>query len=414
MGWFKRKEKALRPAGGGLLGMIRDIFTGSWQTVTPLEAADALRAKAVYACINRIAQDISKLDFRAVADNQGVPEPARWHWVSKLLIRPNHYQTRIQFIEAWIVSRLISGNVYVLKTRDVEGRVNGLHVLHPGRVTVLVADDGSVFYRISADTLAGEPIERTVPASEIIHDRFNCLHHPLIGVSPIYACGMAAAQSQSIQSSSTALFQNMARPSGFLVTPNKLSQEGATLLKAQFDSKHSGKNQGGVAVLTEGVDFKPMVMSAVDAQLINQLQWTDEAICSVFSVPAYMVGVGPLPNYSNIQSLNQQYYSQCLQSHIEAIELSLDDGLGLGGDYWVESDLDGLLRMDTASLFEANNLAVGGGWMKPNEARRRAGLPPVEGGDTPYMQQQNFALAALAKQALPAAKPPGVPDADQS
>jgi HK97 family phage portal protein len=413
MGWFKRKEKALQPAGGGLLGMIRELFTGAWQSVTPLETADALRAKAVYACINRIAQDISKLDFRAVGDNQGVAEPARWHWASKLLLRPNHYQTRIQFIEAWIVSRLISGNVYVLKTRDADDRVDGLHVLHPGRVTVLVADDGSVFYRISADTLAGEPIERTVPASEIIHDRFNCLHHPLIGVSPIYACGMAAAQSQSIQSSSTALFQNMARPSGFLVTPHKLSPDGATLLKTQFDSKHSGKNQGGVAVLTEGVDFKPMVMSAVDAQLINQLQWTDEAICSVFSVPAYMVGVGPLPNYSNIQSLNQQYYSQCLQSHIEAIELSLDYGLGLERDYWIECDLDGLLRMDTASLFEANNLAVGGGWMKPNEARRRAGLPPVEGGDTPYMQQQNFALAMLAKQALPAAKPLEVTDADQ-
>lgn len=414
MGWFTRKEKALRPAGGGMFGMIRDVFTGAWQTVTPLETADALRAKAVYACINRIAQDIAKLDFRAVVDNQGVPEPARWHWASKLLRRPNHYQTRIQFIEAWVVSRLISGNVYVLKTRDAEGRVDGLHVLHPARVTVLVADDGTVFYRISADNLAGEPIERTVPASEIIHDRFNCLHHPLIGVSPIYACGMAAAQSQSIQSSSAALFQNMARPSGFLVAPQKLSQEGAEILRSQFQSKHSGKNQGGVAILTEGVEFKPMVMSAVDAQLINQLQWTDEAICSVFSVPAYMVGVGPLPNYSNIQSLNQQYYSQCLQSHIEAIEMSLDDGLGLAGDYWIECDLDGLLRMDTASLFEANNLAVGGGWMKPNEARRRAGLPPVEGGDTPYMQQQNFALAELAKQSVNASKPQEVPDADHA
>ncbi|WP_416380911.1 hypothetical protein, partial [Klebsiella pneumoniae] len=33
-----------------------------------------------------------------------------------------------------------------------------------------------------------------VPAREVIHDRFNCLFHPLIGLSPIYAAGLAAMQ----------------------------------------------------------------------------------------------------------------------------------------------------------------------------------------------------------------------------
>ncbi len=34
--------------------------------------------------------------------------------------------------------------------------------------------------------------------------------------------------------------------------------------------------------------------------------------------------------------------------------------------------------------------------MAPNEARRREDLPPVDGGDTPYLQVQNYSLAALA------------------
>ena len=33
----------------------------------------------------------------------------------------------------------------------------------------------------------------------------------------------------------------------------------------------------------------------------------------------------------------------------------------------------------------------------PNEARAEIGLQPVAGGDTPYLQQQNYSLAALAK-----------------
>jgi hypothetical protein len=53
--------------------------------------------------------------------------------------------------------------------------------------------------------------------------------------------------------------------------------------------------------------------------------------------------------------------------------------------------------MDTATLYESNNKAVGGGWMEPDEARFRANLRPVPGGNTPYLQQQNYSLAALAK-----------------
>ena len=33
----------------------------------------------------------------------------------------------------------------------------------------------------------------------------------------------------------------------------------------------------------------------------------------------------------------------------------------------------------------------------PNEGRRQLDLPPVPGGDTPYLQVQNYSLEALAK-----------------
>jgi hypothetical protein len=54
--------------------------------------------------------------------------------------------------------------------------------------------------------------------------------------------------------------------------------------------------------------------------------------------------------------------------------------------------------MDTPSLIKACSEAIGGGGMSPNEARRRfLGLGKVKGGDTPYLQQQNYSLAALDK-----------------
>jgi len=56
-----------------------------------------------------------------------------------------------------------------------------------------------------------------------------------------------------------------------------------------------------------------------------------------------------------------------------------------------------LLRMDTATRYDARNKAVAGGWMSPNEARALENMAPVKGGESPYLQQQNYSLAALAK-----------------
>jgi phage portal protein BeeE len=114
-----------------------------------------------------------------------------------------------------------------------------------------------------------------------------------------------------------------------------------------------------------------------------------------------MVGVGPMPNYDNIEALNQQYYSQCLQKLIEDIELVLDEGLGLtDGDvaaqrYGTEFDTDDLLRMDSATLLQT--LRDGKDYYTPNEGRRRLGLRKVSGGDVVYRQQQDYSIEALNK-----------------
>src|SRR5690606_20577332 len=121
---------------------------------------------------------------------------------------PNHYQTRIQFFESWVLSKLQNGNAYILKERDRDGKVVAFHVLDPTRTRPLVSDSGSVFYELNADKLAGVDDQISVPARDVIHDRFNCLFHPLVGLSPIFAGGLAAMQGISIQEDSTLFFQN--------------------------------------------------------------------------------------------------------------------------------------------------------------------------------------------------------------
>lgn len=383
--------------GGWWPLIIREPFSGAWQSNRELLPETLLAFYAVYACITLISADIGKLEVRLMErDEHDIWSPANNPAFSPVLRKPNHYQTRIQFIENWIMSKLTRGNAYILKERDGRGVVVAMHVLDPTRVMPMITADGDVYYQLNDDRLAAIVDDGVlVPASEIIHDRMNCLFHPLIGTSPLFACSLAARQGLAIQNNYASFFENGAQPGGILIAPGAISQETADRLKLKWEENFSGANRGRLAVLGDGMKYESLTMNAVDAQMIEQLKMTGEVVCSVFHVPGYMVGIGTMPTYNNIEALAQNYYSQCLQSLIESLELCLDEGLALPANFRTEADLDGLLRMDTATMVKTLSDGVGGGIMEPNYARRRLNLPPVTGGETPYMQQQNYSLAAL-------------------
>ena len=169
-----------------------------------------------------------------------------------------------------------------------------------------------------------------MPASEIIHDRMNCLYHPLMGLSPIYACGLASQQGLAIQNGSTEFFTNMSRPSGILTAPGPISDEDAVAVGNQWQANYSGANAGRVAVLGDDLKYQPLSVTAEDSQLIEQLRMTAEIVCSCFHVPPFKIGMGPLPATASLEVLNGIYYSDCLQALIESWEATMDDGLGIG------------------------------------------------------------------------------------
>ena len=383
---------------GGWLPIVREAFSGAWQNNVEIKNDVVLTYSAVFACMTLIASDIAKMPLRLVAlGSDGVWGETSDPAISPLLRKPNPYQSRIQFFESWVLSKLSTGNTYVLKQRDDRRRVVALHVLDPHRVQVYVADSGEVFYKVQDDDLAKVEEPVYIPANEIIHDRFNCLYHPMIGMSPITASGLAAMQGVSIQNNATNLFKNGSMPGGILSAPGRISQESADTMKADWEANFGSGKFGKVAVLGDGLKYEQMAMTAVDSQLIEQLKWTAEVVCSTFHVPPYKIGVGAMPSYNNVQALNIEYMSQGLQRLIEDVELCLDDGFEFPAGRGVEFNVKALLRMDSVTQMSVIKEAIGSGVMSPNEGRKELDLKPVEGGESPYLQQQNYSLAALAK-----------------
>jgi HK97 family phage portal protein len=407
------------PGTGGWLSVVREPYTGAWQQNAEIAAPSVLAYSAVYACTTLIAQDIGKLRVRLVAqDADGVWAETYSPAFSPVLAKPNRYQILPKFLEQWMVSKLTHGNTYVLKERDERGVVVALYVLDPTKVKPLVTPDGAVYYELTTNPLAGLADTVTVPAREIIHDLMVPLFHPLVGVSPIFACGMVALQGLKIQENSTNFFANGSSPGGVLLVPGNLNQEQAEKIAAEWAAKYTGMNAGKVAILPNGITYEALSVNAADAQLIEQLKWTVEQVCACYHIPAALIDSSHQPPYANSDPLVQQYYSQCLQCLIVALELALDYGLGLvdvpGKTYGTEFDVDDLLWMDTATKTKAATDAIVGGVLSPNESRQKYfGVGPVPGGDTPYLQQQMFSMAALAERDAndPFTKAPSAPPA---
>ena len=399
MGFFDRlfRKKSLSSVNSG--GMWNSIFGfhANFQTDVNYSNEDLAAHPAVFSCVSLISQDIGKMGVM-LKKKQGnilvdVPIPKELN----ILKKPNHYQNWQQFLEFWMVCRKLRGNVYAFKVRDPWGGVAKLVLLNPDQTKPLVSDDGQVFYQLGLDTLNGT--ESVVfPASEIIHDRENCLFHPLVGIPAITAYGLASGLGLNILKNSKTMFGNMSRPSGLLTAPGPISNQKASEIGVAWNANYSGQNVGKTAVLGDDLKYQPITMSASDTQTIEQLKMSNEIICSVLHVPAFKVGYGSIPAGQKVGDLNEIYFSDCLQSPVEAIENLIDDAFGLKEQgLEVFLNVDALIRMDKETQMNIQERGVKSAIFTPNEARQAFNLKPIDGGDTVYMQQQNFSLEALSK-----------------
>jgi HK97 family phage portal protein len=385
-----------RPAGSGnWIPIVREPYTGAWQNNEALVLETPLSNPTVFRCVSLISGDIAKNPPNLVeVDGDGIWTVTTSPAFSPVLRKPNRYQTIGQFLEQWMLSKLLTGNTYVLKDRDARGVVVALYVLDPAQVKVLVAPDGSVYYELARNDLAGVAEgELAAPAREIIHDRWNCAYHPLVGISPLYACGGAANLANLIGSSQSKFFTAGGRPSGLLVAPTEIDDKTAARLSATWH----GLGPGKTAIVGYGMKYQDIGTSAVDSQLTEQSDQAVATIAGCFGVPISYVDSSKQPPYANSEATQLQYQSQCLQVHMTSLECALEEGLELPAPFGIEFDIDTLIWMDTATRMKAAHDAIAGGVLTPNEARfKYFGLGPVEGGDTPYLQQQMYSLAALA------------------
>ena len=388
------------PAMGiGELGGIYPIpFGDGYQRNLEMGRMDSRLIPAVYAAVMASARAVSQ----CYAVHKRIDPKTKMHEVvttspaSRVLRRPNSYQTWSQFILNMVATMQFEGESFAYATRDDRFAINAVHPL-PARSTgpYIVPETYDLFYAVGATDLFYTEPGMMIPGRNILHLRQHTPRHPLIGESAIKAAALAAGVNVALSRSQEIFFNRMNRPSGILSSDQFLTKVQMERLRSAFDEQSKGWAQGNMPILGGGLKFTPMQITSQDSQLIQAQRLSIEDLARVFGTPLPIVGDLSASTFSNVENLINLWLSLALGALLENLEQSLIRLFDLPADEYIELDTTALLRTDFKGRIDALTSAVSKGLYTPNEGRARENLPPVDHGDVPYMQQQMVPLGTV-------------------
>ena len=391
-----------------------------------LDPLQAPGSSIVEACVWAYVRAIAQLPgyHRRELENGGT-ETITTSALARLLRSPNGYQTPSDFLVHLIRSLLLNGNSYWIAQRNDRAEVTALHWTDPRacRVREVVVGGQAfreVFYEIGANPLFefDSILGRTnliVPARDVLHVKLATPQHPLIGETWLAALATELGQNAAINNSLTSAAANM-RPAGVIHTELELTGAQIEDTKKRWAETASRMISGDVPILTRGLKFQPITMSAEDQQIIDQKKLNNQTIAAIFGVPAILLGITDTGTQKSAEAVMAEWLAAGLGWLINHIEVALDQFIGLNmdsigkGREYTELDTRALLRSAFKDRIDGLSKGVIGGIYSPNEARRLEGLPAAKDGDEPRVQQQVVPLSFATKQPMPPATPAQPPD----
>lgn len=372
----------------------------------------------VQSCIGIISQDISRIPIEHVSISEDrTATPIFNRAPARIFREPNSYQTIADWLLYVMRSLLSDGNAYAIATRNDRYEVNALWPVHPKCCWPYIGEDGEVFYRLTGDPsidIANLDVGAWYPQREVFHVRLHTPKHPLVGETPLVAAEFPTITGTEINRHSAAFFHNMSRPSGILRHPGRLDEAAMRRIKEKWMEISTKQHTGEPAVLVEGMEWQQLDMTAVDSELAAIYKISEKQIFQLYRVPGFLLNDTERTQFgSSVESLIRFYLQSCLAFYENLLEKSLTRFFRLPYNEEIRFNVDmALLAGDLKERMEAYAKGIQNAVFTPNDARKREGLAPLEGGDEGRVQQQLVTLTweGPTQNASPAANDEGDED----
>jgi HK97 family phage portal protein len=369
----------------------------------------ALRIDAVWACVRLIALTISTLPlelYQKLPDGRG--QVVQNHPLRYLIHdQPNAYMTAVTFWTAIVSSMLLWGNAYAEVDRRADGTVTSLIPLLPGRLQVIPQADGSLVYRYSWMGVVKEYDE-----TQIVHFKGFSLDG-IMGLSPISQARESLGTAIAAEKSAASFFRNSMRPSLVLSAPTYLNETQQKRFDEKWVAEFSGSiNAGKVPLMQGGWSLEQIAMNPDDAQLLATRGFSVEQICRWYGVSPVMIGHMEKTTAwgTGLEQMNLWFLTYTLRPYLRAMEQEIAKSVMTAAQrvaYYVEFNVEGLLRTDSEKRAATMASYVNAGINTANEMRAKNNDGPLDGGDQLTVAAGRMPLEGLGQQ--PAPQPPQPP-----
>jgi HK97 family phage portal protein len=360
------------------------LFGRGWETdsgadVTP---ETSLQVTAVYACVRLLAEAEAGLPLILYRRLERGKERAGNHSLYTLLHdAPNDMMTAYEFRETLTGQVVLRGNGYAEIDWSEAGVVRGLWPLRADKTVPEVVGRELTYVVTLADGS-----RKRLPAWRVLHVRgFGA--NGIEGFNPIYLARQSVGLAMATEEFGARLFGNGAKPGGILEHPGKLSKEAQGRLQESIEKRHQGlSNAHRLMILEEGMSWKQVGMAPEDAQFLETRNYQTRDIARLFHVPPHMIGDLSQATFSNIEHQALEFVTHTLRAWLVRWEQRISQSLLSTSEqrgYFAEHLVDGLLRGDIASRYQAYNTGILAGFVTRNEVRERENMNPLDGLDAP-------------------------------
>jgi HK97 family phage portal protein len=393
MSLFRKQEvRALPPTIDPTGLTARPAFASSAGEI--VDQNTAFTSTTIMAAVTLLADSVALMPldlYRQIGNRfEILPKPL-------VLQKPNAEQSMFDFVHQFIATLAIHGTCFVYAPRE-GGQLVEMRNIHPDRVSIQIdMDANSLTYGERTYKIAGS---NEVFTSETLK-QVDWLRFPnqVRGISPIDSLRQAIGTNIAIDRFLAQFYGDGATPSSVLETDNNLSPESAEILRQTWvDTLYKNRKP---AVLTGGLKWRSVTVSASDMDTINYREAIVRDISRAYRIPLHMINGsgGDNQTYQNIESAGINFLRHTLLPWCRRLEELITELLPR--PQRVRFDVNEFARADQLTRVRAQQTMIMSGTLTPNEARQIEGREPYDGGDQFIMGIAGAPIAGVEGGDLP-------------
>ena len=394
---FRARDKpGRRPSPEDSISPAPNFYFGTSGAGKSVTVSSAIQMSTVYACVRVIAETVASLPLHVYEITDKGSMKAAGHPLYRILHdEPNAEMSSFIMRETMLSHLLLWGNSYSQIIRSGRNSIIALYPLMPDHMEVDRDSKGRLVYTYT--TTEGQTVK--LQPEDVLHIP-GLGFDGIMGYSPIALERNAVGLGIAAEEYGAKFFANGARPSGVLTHPNTVKDP--KRLRESWNAAYGGSaNANKVCILEEGMTYAPISIPNSEAQFLETRKFQVEEICRIYRVPPHLVCNLDRATFSNIEHSSIDFAVHTIRPWLVRIEQAMNRALFSEtekGRFFVQFNIDGLMRGDYKSRMEGYAIGRQNGWLSANDIRELENLNPLEdedGGDV-YLCNGNLVPVALA------------------